>query len=138
MCVDIVIVIRGTSVYSLSQVCVIVCIAERDTFVCLHAYILYRSASFFCVCVCVSVFFHVSMWRLMVPGLDGGVSAPEGSAEICLCVGSKGRGGGLLPRRPASLPARQLQSLMPPPHPCQDAPLPLSYFFLPVLRLGKE
>lgn len=59
----------------------------------------------------------------MVPGLDGGVLAPVG---LLRPASAQDQGvQGLLPR-PASLTARQLQSLMPPPHPWQPASLPFS------------
>lgn len=44
--------------------------SKEDMFVCLHAYTFCMCMFFFC--------FHVSMWRMMVPGLDGGILAPAG------------------------------------------------------------
>lgn len=76
MCVDIVIVITGTSVYGLSEVweCATVLKAKEDVCVPACIYALQMHVLFFSSSFC----FHVSMWRLMVPGLDGGVLAPAG------------------------------------------------------------
>lgn len=139
MCVDIVIDITGTSVYGLSEVfvclCVGVCSKPRQTCLCARMHIHPAHTCALCIfflSVCFSCV-HVEAdgsrfgWRCL---------GTLGSIETCLCVGSRGAGGLLLlPLRPASLTAHQLQSLMPPPHPWQAAPLAL---FLPALHLGKS
>lgn len=97
VCVDIVIVITGTSVYGLSEVCVRLCGSvcycaqrEEDMFVCLHAYTVHTAgtcalcAFFLLLCVHVEADGSRFGWRCL---------GTRGSAETCLCAGSRGAGG---------------------------------------------
>lgn len=107
--------------YGLSEVCVRVW---------WHAYTYCRHVCSLCI-FSWFFFFCESMWRMIAPGLDGGVLAPSGLLKPASAQDQGVQG--LLPH-PASLTARQLQSPTPPPHPWQAAPLPFS---LPALATSE-